>query len=551
MKKLLAIVMCMVCMSAAVFAEGAFTVSLDSAWDALFIRSFSGEFANNGTKSTGNLFPYQGGSETRSFQPSAFDAPLEAIVGFSYSTDNFGGLFKLKATSTAGLDLRASDWEAWLRLGPDPWLKAVGLKVLTGNQAQRGKVQHYQNFNDFLMFRNDQLGVMIPENTKTFRMGGDVLPETNFPYAYRDKGATTGYADFRSTDSADLFVPAGSSGRLSGILFDIEIQPVPVTVTFATCGLYENLARPFTTYWSSLYTNATTDGFYDPDNENLLETSTVSFAFRAEGAKIADMVTVAAFYKFAGSSVRKNLQEPSLGMFDESRDLIDGKITDNEFGLHATITPLDKLGITVGYTGFVEQWENNYKITLVSLSMEERTNYWWYQYNKADMPFYHGIDLRACYNGINKLKLTLNNNITFASVTGSKTPANEKRLAWMYEDDLSGKDNRTENYFGLYNALAVQYEVNEFFTADFQVSNRAGFFSLDWEGEKVSSVSDNLGMYLGASFKYTVKPGITGSLRGGFALGMRSYTYQSTATGDEYHAGYTDFGIPIGIKLEY
>ena len=193
---------------------------------------------------------------------------------------------------------------------------------------------------------------------------------------------------------------------------------------------------------------------------------------------------------------------------------------------------------------------------------------------------YHGIDLRFSFTGVEKLSITLNNNLTLANARGiSPTEAvNVYTIGWAYTDFLGNKNSvinnsvnttdidngdasgRSEEYVGIFNALGVRYAINERFNAEVSVASQLGTFTLNWENENVASSTHYLGAYAGAAFSLFTKPGITGTLRGGVAARISSFSYEpaliperdyTNAINKPGKAGVFELGIPISLMVQY
>jgi hypothetical protein len=523
-------------------AEGPFTISVDAVRDAFFLRAFSYDFTEK--KVEGSPYPYQGEGEIKAFQTAAFDDYLTALVKFAYTDPDgdFGGLVALKAVNASNLVFNA-DWQAWLRLG--------GLvKISTGNQAERGTIPHYQNFDDFLEFKFDNLGVVLPAWQRNPENDpGNTVDASNFIYGYGATGQDRGYADFAASDTADLYIPAGITARKAGLLAECALAPfAPVTLTAALGSLYENISWPVPTDWLAEFAGNSLLN-HDAVNDPFVKTS-INFGFRAESTKIADLVQAAAVYKLAGTTrTKKNATTHPQYSIDE-------KTLNHAFGVYANITPpLPGLGITVGYSGQVQTWENA-ETTDVPIRFEDTENP--AEYQKALFPAYHGIDLRAQYTGIDKLTVTFNNNFSLSSIkgTGKETAKEERVYSWTYQDYMNDPDkgaDRSESYFGLYNALGLKYALTPAMNAHFQICNQLGLFTMKWEHPSISAATDNLGLYLGANYQILKKAGFRAELRGGLALKIRNFSWQDPVPDDLpiYYAGYCEFAIPLGILVEY
>jgi hypothetical protein len=528
--------------------NGFFSITLDAIVDAVYIRSFSGDYAEKNPALPGSPYRYQGDGDMRSFTPSTFDDSLNARVKFDYSGDVFGGILQLRAESGTA---RLGDWEAWLRLGKM-------LRILTGNMAQRGQVEQYKNFDDFLRTRVDYFGVLLPvwKMNPPLVMGNNFDPTLNFPYGYIAPNDNYGYAELAGTDTNDLFMPAGSTSRQTmGVLLDVSYAPV--TLSASVGGLFQSQSRPFKTPWAtggSGLTLSDWDNTYDPAYN-----SGTTFAARAEGAKILDMITAAVVYKYADSCLEKLTAE-------NANNIIEEKIGNHAFGLYVNVTPpVPGLGISAGYSGLFKTQKNpKYKDTTISSTIGEDANtHSLSVYKEVEYPYYSGVDLRLVYEGIEKLTLTCNNNISFARVYGTKNRQENFASGWAYPGRLNEADDgnpstpymvpfRSETYVGLYNALGVNYRITETLAVDLQAANRYAVFSLDWEESPVSSVTNSFGLYAGASYTVYQKDNFHASIRGGLDFKWNTYSYQDDSTlRNTHYAGYLDFGIPVAVKVVF
>jgi hypothetical protein len=526
----------------AVCADGLFTVSIDTVRDALWMRTFSGDYAVKEPDFSQTVFNYQGEGETKSFQTTAFGDTFTALVKFAYADEQYGGLLQLKMINGVN-NIFGSDWEAWLRLGSHA-------RLLGGNQAQRGKIAQYQNFDDFLTLKIDNLGIMIPDwqRTPQYVSGGtgNNLNEADFPYGYGQPNTERGFSKFAGSETGDLFIPAGSTGRLSGFLADCVFDPV--TITASVGGLFEQANLPLDTPWAELW--SPTLPSYDKTREPVVKTG-IGFGVRAEATEIAGILTAAAMYKYAASTVTK------LEALDD-KNLVDELVNNHAFGVYANIRPIAGLGITLGYSGQVRFWKNTeYQNT--NPTGESIIEHWPSKYGKTVYPFYNGIDLRAQYSGVEKLTVTFNNNVSFSRLGGTVDRTEIFINSWAYASQLNenvednGAAGRSENYLGYYAALGAAYNPSDVLTLYAQVANQLGVFTLRWEEDPLTSITDNLGAYIGVKYQFIKKFGFRSSVRGGLALKLHSYSYQETISADRLvlKAGYCEFGIPIAIKVEF
>ena len=546
-----------------------FTVRAEMAADPLFIRSFFGDYAERKPSVTvGNPpFMYQGEGTIKSFQSSGFVNGMAGRVRFSYEDDLVGGLLELRSINEMdyGWVNRAQyvrygalgDWNLWARLFGER------LRILAGNTAQRGQISAYSNFDGFVKNNVGSLGVLYPNWRRTPR-ANDLVNNLNirstFPYTDGSVDYNMGFAEFSSTDTLDLFYTANMTGRQQlGFLIDGVFNPFTVSVSAG--GLFSQLSYPFKTPWNAGDSTRLSD--YDAVNDPV-EVTGMSLGVRVEGAKIADMITVAAVYKYSESGLSK-LTAPAN---DTLNFLLDEHNGSHGFGLYATIKPFAALGVTVGWSGLTQFWENPFyeKYDLgATINPDDHVLHWLSEYKEVRFPFYNGIDLRFHYTGVERFTFTFNNNVSFSSVNGADHTESTSSLyvsGWVYTDSAglnpsSGENHEDwkESYLGLFNALSVEYAVSKNLTATAQAANRLGAFTLDRAGtaDPVTSVTNSLSLYAGLNYRISGRRELVRfTIRTGLACNLNNYLYQFTANGTPIQkAGYVDYGIPLSLALVF
>ncbi|MCL2044683.1 MAG: hypothetical protein FWG89_11155 [Treponema sp.] len=538
-----------------VFAEKPFTVTVDTLVDGLYIRKFTGDYGSNTPAQQGSPYLFQADGTITGFQSSAFDNGIRGRLGLSYTGERLGGLLQLRGnfdTTAMGdwKDLDIWDWEAWAR--PAPWVR-----VLAGNQVQRGEIAYYHNFEELLTTRLDGFGIMQPEwQRNPVFSGGNNFDTTQFPWGYSQPGMNMGFARFWSTDTNNLFLPAGMEKRKPlNVLVDLDFGPlvsVPVTLSASVGGLFSSTSEPFDTPFGIFDETRLID--YNTVHPPVL-TNNFSFGLRLESAEIAELFSLAAVYKHSESLLSK----PQAV---EMHNMIGEVIRNHAFGLYANITPLEDFGISVGYSGELRTQTNPlYRETrLVNMRPEEMDELWGVEYGEIVSPFYNGIDLRFSYTGLERFAFTLNNNITFARMQGVFNDDTNAVYAnsWAYRgylNDLersSATRDRSESYLGLYNALGVKYSITPSLAADVQAANQYGVFKLKWERDDARTYTNYFGLYSGLTYTITERENMQATLQGGIALRLSSYFYDDPGTGITCHrAGIIEFGIPLRLKVEF
>ena len=536
------------------YADGLFNVTVDAVADIFYVRNYSGDYANKEQKISGSPYRYQGLGIMNSFQSSAFDDGIKGRVGFAYADEKLGGSIELRMTNDTSY-LEDWAWSGWIKFGP--WFDTLGLRLLAGNTGQNGSVDLYSNFDGFLKGNIGGFGILYPVWRKNgnYVLGNNFNTISNFPYGYGALGDYFGFVQFYGTETCDLFMPAGDPNRkMLNILADITFTPI--TLTLATGGLLQRDSTPSKTPWDIIIAEDTTRvDYYDKINDPL-SNGGMNFAVRAESAKIADVLNIAAVYKYDSSFIFKEIP-------GNTTDQIDEKATNHAYGLYANVTPLPGLGISVGYSGLYQTNINEqYKNTKPSASgVEEDHPY--AKYREVKFPLYHGIDLRFCYTGMEKLTITFNNNMSFADAKGlSANDADNRGLfsqGWAFTEMLNkdpntgiGAENRSENYLGVFNALSIRYAVKENLNAEISATNQLGIFTLDWEYKSVIRSSNYTGIYAGAGCTVLSNAGFRGSVRGGLDFRFANYAFQlASGTTPVAKAGFFEFGIPVSFKVEY
>jgi len=546
MKKFLAVIVLAVMTCSVTFAEG-FSVWMNSVTDVFYTRAFTGGYA---VKDPDSIYRFQGDGDIKLFQRSTFDPSRNIGIRYFYNGEKLGAFMELQGNmdfAKTGQFIQRLEWEAWAS-------PIDQFKILAGSREQIGQIKNYQHFDDKLKNKIDQLGVLYPTyHWSARRFLGDNLDTVNdYPWGYDANNLVKGFVSFQSSSTNDLFVPSGAFER-PGVNWLLELNFDPITVTASLGGLYKSTSRPFLQPWEYQNRVVTRGNFYDAIYNPVLE-DMMKFAIRIEGAQIANMVTLAAVYKCASTSLSK-LTAPN------DQNIIDEKSGSQSFGFFANIIPNADLGITLGYSGLIYNWSNSKDTDFSSGDVRDQEKHYLSQYKETMFPFYSGIDLRASFTGFDKLTITSNNNVSFANATGSPDP-NPRGIysyTWAYRGQLNRDDgdylaqDRSESYLGLYNALGINYEINKKFAADFQVANQLGIFTLKWEHDDVVSRSNNLGLYTGAEYKIVENEKVHAGICGGVAanISFNSYQHIEAVSGRIDKAGIVEFGIPIGLKVQY
>lgn len=203
---------------------------------------------------------------------------------------------------------------------------------------------------------------------------------------------------------------------------------------------------------------------------------------RVSGVDIGDIVTFDVIYKISGG-------DPDNNDGDDGSDEPDGQgLWDNTFGLIANIAAVENLGIGIGYSAFFK--------------VREETDLVEFTY-----PLFSGIDLRFAFTGVENLSVTFNNNITFAGATGDKDGG---KIGVHGGGGLPEDDK--DSYFGMYNALALSYQLAEGLAVRAEIGNQLGSYTYDNDGDKHVSTADEFRVVLSAAYTLTSHVGLEGGL---------------------------------------
>jgi hypothetical protein len=379
-----------------------------------------------------------------------------------------------------------------------------------GNQANRGKVNRFQNFSNFQDgVKVDNYGILMPRQGT---IGGSTNTNsylTRFPQIYGTV-ADLDVNNIRRVASDGATATKYNATYVAATVDLSSLAPISVELASSVFGGYDG------------YTAASPSW------------SKGNAAIRVSGSKIADIVTFDLIYKIIGGDQDTDKNEEDLPKQGSGPEP-DGEGTwHNSFGVYANIAILDGLGIGIGYSGYVKVDEDE--------EVGDDTN-------KYTNPFYSGIDLRFAFTGIDKLTATLNNNISFTGNTG-KDPADNQIVNGVF--GALGEDQK-DSYFGMYNALGLNYKLSDALTARAEFANRFGSYTFDNDGDKDEYLYDKLRIVLSAAYSANAHVG----LEAGLAFQIEHATLKvpdDSATlynEKEFKGGDFTFGIPLRLHVVF
>ena len=526
------------------YADDRFSIEIEWMTDSVYLRRFFNAYSEKGDTGSENPYRYQGDGITKFFQTSMFDDGIKGRIGLAYTGAKIGGSFSLRmAEDTAFSDL--VEWSSWLRFGGGN--DSFNMRVLVGHNEQKGRLGNF--------------GILFP----VWRKQGNYIPNNNFsttidfPYGYPDSSMDMGFVEFYQTETSDVFMPAGANTRkLLNILVDFNFKPL--TFTLASGGLYAKDTIPLVNInksergeevRGSLY-----DAVYDPAT-----LGGMNYAVRTESAKIADLLTIGATYKYTSSIFSKIFPPDAASPYDPN-SIIDENKSNHAYGLFAVIDLPDILSISAGYSGLYQTWKNpQYKHTFVN--MNDMVEHEFSGYSEAIHPVFHGIDLCFTYTGVEKLTLSFINNLTLARVRGITRREYDDgmfSLGWAYREYLGNQtgegEGRSERYIGLTNELDLLFALNERINIDANVSSQLGLFTLFGStngntGDNPTSFSHYLNVKAGLGYTIFDTPGIRGVIWFGFNMRLANFLYQNAQTMDKFKAGLVETAVPLMFSLRY
>jgi hypothetical protein len=350
------------------------------------------------------------------------------------------------------------------------------------------------------------------------------------------------YASFVGDNYTPKFDPFGVTWYNGAAYKDLEVNNLKSNVIGnGGFGLLFNAnLGPATVSLSGLLTNQNDLGEGTPGGGNATWTpeSKGDFGFRVELPKIANLVNIAAVYKVSfndKSSTGWAKNSPAvLTAESASAGDPDGNGTANHaFGLYANLSPIEGLGVSVGYSAVIFNAGENYKTKAATIT--------------GSVPLFSGIDLRVAYTAIENLSVYFNNNISFSSAKGE---GKDNFNAYGFVGSPLA-DKQSESYFSMHNTLGGAYKLTDKLTAKAQLGNKLQTYTTDNDGNGSTKTTDTFGFYTGVSYA----PNANVTLNAGLTLSAAStdvkYTVKSGTAADPTKEGTIKFAIPVGLKVTF
>jgi len=312
---------------------------------------------------------------------------------------------------------------------------------------------------------------------------------------------------------------------------------------------------------------STLDNFQRGTNNPYASSSDVQAAFMLSGRDLGPL-TFDVFYAINGGDNNTVLR--GTGKWE------------NLLGAYIGLGIVDNLGLSIGYTAnftkveTAEAQDPDPKVTTRSIVSYE-----------SEYPIWSGVDIKINFTGIEKLGITFNNNVSFASVTGAGGQNfKDTRIYGLDGTVLEGgkittdlgvggftstqdiKTN-TQNWFAYNAVLGVNYSLTDNLSVTFALMNLLGVYTTEYEDSttttapgstassktsKITTTTDELRAAISASYSAgNVSFGL------GFVLGLHtdsveaSIENKSGTTGDKKEGksslSVVKFGIPIFFKV--
>ena len=271
-----------------------------------------------------------------------------------------------------------------------------------------------------------------------------------------------------------------------------------------------------------------------------------SYSRFAGGARasldLADLLTLDVIYRFQGGD--PNTFEGPDGSLEPDNA---GRST-HIAGFVSRLHLIDTLGITVGYSVMIVTEEDRREAN--NDIMEFRH------------PVLHGIDLRFNFNAIDRLAITLNNNVSFSVFRGTNDALVTDRffvpMAGYFGgtgiNNLNGRETRA-NYLGLYNILGIRFSLTDNMAVNLHLQNTLRRFntndnSIDGQVERTATRFNN--QFIGqavAEYGLTNNVLVGGGL--GFIFNHSSLDTSGTNAVPNYSVGTFTFSVPLRLRLTF
>ena len=258
---------------------------------------------------------------------------------------------------------------------------------------------------------------------------------------------------------------------------------------------------------------------------------------------LADLLTLDVIYRFHGND--RNTFEDENGRAEPDGL---GRST-HLVGFVTRLHLIDTLGISFGYSVLIPNREDS-RVGVTDTIIEHRD------------PILHGIDLRLNFNAIDRLAITLNNNVSFSVFRGTNDVNVHDHFinnfnVYFGSPSVIASDNGREirqNYFAMYNLLGVRFALTDNMAVNLHLQNTLRRFntndnSLDAPERTVTRFQNQ---FIGQA---VAEYGITNNVLVGGGLGFIFNHTSLDATGANsaanYGVGTFTFSVPLRIRMTF
>jgi len=197
-----------------------------------------------------------------------------------------------------------------------------------------------------------------------------------------------------------------------------------------------------------------TDGTITPVKFGMTQ---IGGGVRISGDMAFNMVTFDLAYKIRGGDPTSKINDTWDVELEDGNFQPDGYGSlSHVFGLYFTLPRLvPDLGIGFGYTGLFRTYEKE----IIGYHNEADEDL--HRTIKADGPFFSGVDLFLRYTGIQDLRITLKNNVSFASVAAPVYDFDDNIITVKVGmDGYNLAQFNSQSWFAMYNSLVLRYLIS-------------------------------------------------------------------------------------------
>ena len=276
--------------------------------------------------------------------------------------------------------------------------------------------------------------------------------------------------------------------------------------------------------------------------------SSINGSFMVNG-RVTDAIAFDLFYSVVGEDPN-TFSRPTDTWNGTGVTLPDGS-WNNILGAYIGLNIVENLGLSLGYTANFRAYENGGYIPAADAGNPTKS-----KPVSFTTPFYSGIDIRASYSGIDKIGLTLNNNITFAGVKGKEIKTDGTTEEYVLDFGYSPiGDKESTDWFHLESELKASLALVDNLSLVVQLGDRLGVMSSEnttsGNTSKVKATENEFRFTVGASYgvgAVTIGAGLFFSIE---SKAFEREENSGTAVTTKASSDVTTFGIPVYFKVAF